>query len=349
MRVLGSDPKDARHLSQEEAFRAFTAILGGIESDVTVGAFLTSLRWNGVTTEELLGFAQAARMRARIPCADMPGLVCVCPPHDGHESTPPLDAAAGIIAAAAGARVLIISDRCVPPRRGLTAASVLEAIGLSMTWDPTEAEDWVVKKRFAAISLSGLLPEIIPLRKIRGELVMRTPLSTIEKLVAPSGSAIVLGAQGGPVLGLAVDVMQGLGHKRGIAIQGVDGGVIPSLRKRTRGIEIHDGSLVSLTVEPGDFGLDGPQEPELPMFGPPEEGYGAADNSLLVRACGDMTRAILAGEFCPARSAAILGAALILKASGRCLTLAEGVDEATQAIDSGAARDTHEQLKGLTP
>ncbi|MFT4542051.1 MAG: anthranilate phosphoribosyltransferase [Planctomycetota bacterium] len=347
MRVLGSDPKDARHLSQEEAFRAFTAILGGSESDVTIGAFLTSLRWKGVTTEELTGFAKAARSRARIPCVGMPGLVVICPPHDGHESVPPLDVAAGIIAAGAGARVLIISDRCVPPRRGLTSSTVLDAIGLSMTWDPTEAEDWVAKGRFAAISLAGILPEIIPLRKIRGDLVVRTPLSTVEKLVAPPGSSVVLGAQAGPVLGLAVDVMQGLGHKRGIAIQGLDGGVIPSVRKRTRGIEINDGTLVSLTVDPKDFGLDMHQEPELPMFGPPDDGFGAADNSLLVSACGDMTLAVLAGETGPARNASILGAALVLKSSGRCMTLAEGVDEATQSIDSGAARETHETLKRL--
>ena len=142
MRVLGADPKEPRNLTREEAFRAFGAILGGGESEILTGAFLISLRWKGVTVEELMGFAQAARAQAKIPCQGMEGLVCLCPQHDGHERFPPLDVCAGLIAAAAGARVLILSDRCVPPRRGLTAASVLEAMGLSMTWDPSEAEDW---------------------------------------------------------------------------------------------------------------------------------------------------------------------------------------------------------------
>ena len=41
-----------------------------------------------------------------------------------------------------------------------------------------------------------------------------------------------------------------------------------------------------------------------------------------------------------------LGAAL-RKATGRCLTIAEGVDEATRALDSGAARARVEELRSL--
>ena len=67
----------------------------------------------------------AARELATIPCVDMPGLVCVCPPHDGYDDVPPLEVAAGLVAAGAGARVLLITDRGVPPRRGLTGAAAM--------------------------------------------------------------------------------------------------------------------------------------------------------------------------------------------------------------------------------
>jgi anthranilate phosphoribosyltransferase len=36
-----------------------------------------------------------------------------------------------------------------------------------------------------------------------------------------------------------------------------------------------------------------------------------------------------------------------LKTSGRCLTLADGVDEATRSLDSGAAKTVLEQLRSL--
>ena len=349
MRLLGTDRRGSSNLTREDAHRAFTAVLSGGESEVLVGSFLVTLRWKGVSVEELMGFAQAARDHARIPCQELPGLVCISPSQDGHEEHPPMEAVSGLIAAAAGCRVLILSDRCVPPHRGLTAPNILDALGLSMTWDPMEAETWVTRGRFATLSVAGMLPPLAGLRKIRGDVVVRTPLSTVEKLLAPSSAAVVLGARVGPVLGTAAEVIQGLGHPRGIAVQGLDGSVVPRVRRRTRGIEIDSKHLAPLNVEPADFGLECEKEPELPIFGPPEEGKGPADNPALIEAAGALSLAVLKGEQGPARNAALLGAALILKASGRSPTLAECVDAASGALDSGAALATLERLRTLLP
>jgi len=337
--------KDIRNLSQREAYSAFEAILSGSESEITIASFFVALRSKGVTVDELMGFASAARDRAKLPCTDVSGLVCLCSPNDGTEGVPPLDVAAGLIAAGAGARVLVMSDREVPPRRGLTAANVLEVLGASMTWDPVAASESVERTGFAACAVSGVLPELMRLRQVRQDVVMRIPLATIEKLICPANAAVVIGAQGGPVLGRAVEVMQGLGHTRASAVQGLEGGVIPSVRRRTRGIELLGKHLVSLTIEPEDFGLTCPKEPDLPLFSFPPPGQGAGDNPALCKASGDMTALVLDGEVGPARCAALLGAALTLKAAGRCLTLAEGVDAATASVDSGAARRVLEKLR----
>ncbi|MFO1011918.1 MAG: hypothetical protein U1F29_17785 [Planctomycetota bacterium] len=345
MRVLGQGVKEGRSLTYEEAYRAFQEVLSGEESEILVGAFLVMMRIKGVTVQELTAFARAAREKARIPCNDMPGLVCVCPPHDGMDRVPPLEVASGLIAAGAGVRVLILSDRCVPPKRGLTTASVLDALGIGMTWDPNEAEEWVAKARFGAVAVTGMLPALMNLRRVRGDVTIRTPLATVEKLLAPTSASVVLGAQGGPVLGGAVEVIQGLGHPRGIAIQGPEGGVIPSVRKRTRGIELAEKHLVPLNVEPQDFGLEAENEPELPLFSPPPDDQGTGDCAELVKVVGDITQAVLAGQHGPARNAALLGSALILKASGRAMTLAEGVDAASSSLDSGAARDVLVRLR----
>ena len=347
MRLLGSARRDGRNLTPDEAFRAFELMCSGGQSEIQVGAFLIALRWKGVTVDELTSFARAARAMATIPCRGVENLVVLAPPHDGFDHVPPLDAAAGLVAAGAGIKVLIVSDRCVPPKRGLTAASVLEALGLSMTWDPAEAEHRVSKAGFAVVSASGMLPGLMGLRRVRGEIGVRTPLATIEKLIAPENAAIVTGAQAGPVLGMAVEVLANLGHSHGIAIQGAEGGVIPYLSKRTRGIELCGSHQVPISIEPADFGLAEEREPDLPMFGPPEEGYGTGDNSLLVNACGDVTRSVLCGETGSARSATTLGAALILKAGGRAHTIADGVSMACESIDSGAAGRVLEKLRQL--
>ncbi len=348
LRVLGEEPKVSRHLTQDEAFRAMTSILSGGESEITMGAFLIALRWKGVTVEELTGFALAARGMANIPCRDMEGLVCICPPHDGQMLHPPLDALCGLIAASAGARVLLISDQSVPPLRGLTASNVVQGLGLQMTWDPMEAESWIAKGRFAALSATGMLPGLLHTRRARKEVVLRTPLSTLEKLLSPAHAAVVLGAMHGPVLGTAAEVIQALGHPRGAALQGVDGGVVPWVSRRTRGIALAQDHLVPMTVDPRDFGLEHDSESELPMYGPPEDEQGACDNPNLVLDAQKVIKGVLKGDNNSARDACLMGAGVILKTVGISMTLAEGVDLAAQALDGGAVDERIAQLSDLT-
>ncbi|MSR63714.1 MAG: hypothetical protein EXS08_14905 [Planctomycetes bacterium] len=346
LRVLGSaDRRDGRNLTHEEAYRAFLTILDGDESEIRIGAFLIALRWKGVTVDEVTGFARAARERATIPCQDVAGLVCICPPHDGYDLTPPLEVAAGLVAAGAGAKVLLVIDRGVPPKRGITGAHVLEHLGAPMSWDPAEAERAVKNTGFGAIAAPGMLPALLGLRRVRGDVGVRTPLSTVEKLIVPPKAAILLGSNTGPVLGLAAGTMAGLGHTSGIALQGVGGGPIPSLTRRTRGVEMAGQHQMPLSIEPGDFGLGCDENPELPMYGPPEEGQGPGDNPALVSVAGDMTTAVLKGAHGPARNATLLGAAVVLKAARRVMTVAEGVDAATKSLDSGAARGVLAKLK----
>lgn len=346
LRVLGSsDRRDGRNLSHDEAYRAFLTILDGEESEIRIGAFLIALRWKGVTVDEVTGFARAARERATIPCQDVAGLVCLCPPHDGYDLAPPLEVAAGLVAAGAGTRVLLVADRGVPPKRGVTGAHVLEHLGMPMSWDPAEAEHDVAHAGFGAIAAPGMLPALLGLRRVRGDVGVRTPLSTVEKLIVPPNAAILLGSNPGPVLGLAAGTMAGLGHTSGIAIQGVGGGIIPSLTRRTRGVEVAGAHQVPLSVEPADFGLQGDENPELPMYGPPDEGQGPGDNPALTVAAGKMTEAVLRGEPGAARNATLLGAAVILKCARRAMTLAEGVDAAMKSLESGAARKVLDKLK----
>jgi len=345
MRVLGTNGRAGRNLTYEEAYRAFESIVSGEESEIRIGAFLIAMRIKGMSVGELSAFAQAARAHATIPCGDVEDLVCVCPPHDGLDRYPPLEFAAALAAAGAGVRVLIISDRCVPPKRGLTVASVLEDLDIHMTFNPREAEEWIAKTRFAATAAAGMLPALLALRKVRGDVGVRTPLSTVEKLLAPSNAALVIGAQAGPVLGVAVEVIQNLGHPCGIAMQGLEGGVVPSVCRRSRGIELTPSHKVPLSVKPEDYGLACESEPELPMFGPPDEGHGTGDNPELRTASSQATMRVLAGELGPERNATLLAAAVILKAAGRAPTVADGVSLAAESIDSGEAHGILRRLR----
>ena len=58
----------------------------------------------------------------------------------------------------------------MPPKRGLTVASVLEDLDIHLTFNPREAEDWVAETGFAATAATGMLPALLALRKVRSEM-----------------------------------------------------------------------------------------------------------------------------------------------------------------------------------
>jgi anthranilate phosphoribosyltransferase len=113
--------------------------------------------------------------------------------------------------------------------------------------------------------------------------------------------------------------------------------VVPTLSKRSRGIQLDGHHQLPMTIDPGDFGLQSDCDAELPLFMPGEEGLGPGDNLALVAASGDVTRAVLAGQSGPARNQALLTAALVLRAGALVPTIADGLHRASEALDSGAA------------
>ena len=63
-----------------------------------------------------------------------------------------------------------------------------------------------------------------------------------------------------------------------------------------------------------------------------------------MRQNAEMLRGVLRGENGPRRAAAVLNGGAALAAAGVCETIAEGVQLAERAIDSGAALDRLERL-----
>ena len=59
-----------------------------------VGAFLIALRWKGVTVEELTAFARRPARRPAFRARGCPTSCASAPPHDGSDHVPPLDVAA---------------------------------------------------------------------------------------------------------------------------------------------------------------------------------------------------------------------------------------------------------------
>ena len=102
----------------------------------------------------------------------------------------------------------------------------------------------------------------------------------------------------------------------------------------TRVAEIHAGQVTLSTVTPEQFGLRRCALADL-------QGGDALQNAAIVRA-------VLGGETGPKRDVVLLNAAFSLVAAGLDVMIVDGLERATHAIDSGAARAKLEQLVSLT-
>ncbi|MFR9100615.1 MAG: bifunctional glutamine amidotransferase/anthranilate phosphoribosyltransferase, partial [Anaerostipes hadrus] len=57
---------EGNHLTEEEAYKAMDCIMSGNATDAQMGSFLTGLRMNHETPEEITGFAKVMRAKAAI-------------------------------------------------------------------------------------------------------------------------------------------------------------------------------------------------------------------------------------------------------------------------------------------
>ncbi|MBL8899323.1 MAG: hypothetical protein JNM84_16930 [Planctomycetes bacterium] len=332
IKVLGTNRREGRNLTCEEAETAFARILEGEGSDVQVGAFLMAMRWKGETVDELVGFTRAARAMAKIPSTFLPDAVAIGSPHDGKRGSPPLNGPAGIVAAACGVPLLQVTDPAPPGSGRLTSADMLRALGAGWCDCPEHAEGQWNGLGYVALSARALLPGLDRLRLVRSELGVRVAVHTIEKLILPRSAAAVVGVHKGPNLGLAAEVLHQLGHERGFVVQGVEGGTDPFVSQTTQRVEIDGGRLIHSPMVPSDYGVDEAEEPQLEV----------ADAAAAAR----LAEALLEGrEFGPARSAMLLGAAQLLVAGRRASSLADGVDRARVAVDRGEARAKLQELR----
>ncbi len=152
---------------------------------------------------------------------------------------------------------------------------------------------------------------------------MRTIFNFLGPLTNPAGARRqLLGVADRHHQETIAEALVGLGSERAMVVSGEDGVDEISISARTRVIEVREGRTEERWVEPGDFGF-AEAELEYVAGGTPEENAAAA-------------RAVLGGEPGPRRHLVLLNAGAAICVGGRAESLAEGIERASEAIDSGA-------------
>jgi anthranilate phosphoribosyltransferase len=325
---------DGHDLSADEMTGCMRTIMTGGATDAQIAGFLVALRLKGETVPEIAAAATVMRELATgVEIGDLPHAVDIVGTGGDAAGTFNISTASMFVAAAAGCHVAKHGNRSVSSKSG--SADLLEAAGVKLSITPEQVARCVrevgVGFMFAPAHHGAMKHAIGP----RRELGVRTLFNVLGPLTNPAGvRRQVLGVFTEPLLQPLAEVLGTLGAEHVLVVHAADGLDEISIAAPTEIAELKDGAIRRYRIAPADFGLSATPLDAIRVDGP-------AQSLQLVRTA-------LAGEPGPARDIVLLNAGAAIYAAGVTETLADGVEAARAAVDSGAAVERLERLAELT-
>ena len=321
--------EDREILSRTDAAELLRTILRGESTDLEIAALLGSLATRGPASTEIAGFVDTMREAATlVPLtqAERTLLVDTCGTGADLSGTFNISTAAALVAAAAGAGLMVAKhgNRAVTSQCG--SADVLEALGIPVGLSPGEGAASLRKHRFAFFHAPTLHPAMKKVMPVRRALGIRTIFHLVGPLSNPAGaSAQVMGVYARDFVGLAAEAMVILNTRHAFVVHGETGdrGMDEfSISGPSHFAEVHNGIVTLGTITPEDVGLTRAPIENL-------QGGDAGTNAQILRA-------IFSGETGPRRDIVLLNAAAVLVTAELAPDLPTGIALAAKAIDTGA-------------
>ena len=309
---------EGNHLTEEEAYKAMDCIMSGNATDAQMGSFLTGLRMNHETPEEITGFAKVMRAKAAIVPEETEAIDIVGTGGDLANSFN-ISTTSAFVIAAAGAKVAKHGNRSVSSKSG--AADVLEALGAKIGLTPEES-----KKCLDEVGAAFLFAQ--------------THHGSVFNILGPLANPamtnyIVLGVYEKELVRPMADVMKNLGVKRALIVYGDDELDEISISSTTSVCEIDGDEIKGYTINPEKLGLTLAKKEDIVG--------GTADENAII------TKDILTGKEQGAkRDIVLLNAGAALYTIGKAETIKDGVKLAAEMIDSGKANEKLEQFIAYT-
>jgi len=322
---------DGEDLSLDEARAASTAVFEDA-TEAQIGALLSALRAKGETETEIAGFAQGMRDAARTIEPDREPLVDTCGTGGDDYDTINVSTTSAIVASGAGVPVAKHGNYSVSSSSG--SADVLEEVGVTVDAEPPAVEDAIESDGIGFMLAPVFHPAMKAVIGPRKELGMRTIFNVLGPLTNPAGAdAQVVGVYDPELVAVLARALAAMNVERAMVVHGSGLDEI-AIHGETTVAEVDGGEVEEYTLVPEDVGL-GQYDIGDVAGGSPEDN--AAD-----------LRGIVEGTVTGAKREIILanaGAAIYV--AGAAETHAEGVEQAREAIESGAATEKLADLRGV--
>ena len=323
-----------REIFHDEMLHLMRMIMRGELSPVMTSAIVTGLRVKKETIGEITAAAQVMReFSTKVHVADAAHLVDIVGTGGDGSHTFNISTCAMFVAAAAGAKVSKHGGRSVSSKSG--SADVLEALGIDINLPPEAIARCIAEVGIGFMFAPNHHPAMKNVAPVRKELGVRTIFNILGPLTNPASAPnILMGVFHPDLVGIQVRALQRLGAEHALVVYGKDGMDEVSLGAGTLVGELKNGEITEYEVHPEDFGLPMASHRALKVETP--------EQSMA------LLQGVLAGEAGPARDIVALNAGAALYAANVAGSIAEGLEKARAAIDSGAARGKLQQLVEAT-
>lgn len=323
-----------REIFHDEMVSLMRQIMGGEVTPVMMAAIIIGLRVKKETIGEISAAAQVMReLSTKVLVSERSHLVDTCGTGGDGAQTFNISTAAMFVAAAAGARVAKHGGRSVSSQSG--SADVLEALGANINLTPEQVGRSVDEVGIGFMFAPNHHSAMKHAGPVRRELGVRTLFNILGPLTNPASAANqVLGVFHPDLVGIQVRVLQRLGSSHALSVFGREGLDEISISGETLVGELKNGRVEEYTVHPEQFNLP-VHDPRVLRVANVEE-----SKAMLLAALEDRGGA--------ARDIVALNAGASIYVSGLADTLADGVDQAFEAIASGAARARLDEFVAFT-
>lgn len=325
---------DHANFTHEEMLAIMQQIMGGEFTPIQIAGFLCALRVKGETVTEIAAAAQVMReLSSKVVVTDTRHLIDTCGTGGAPNKAFNVSTASAFVAAGAGARIAKHGGRAASSKSG--SADVLEALGVNISLTPEQVARCVNEAGIGFMFAPNHHSAMKYAAPVRRELGIRTMFNLLGPMTNPAGAKRqVMGVFHRDLVPLLAQTLQQLGSEHVMVVHSADEMDEISFSADTFVAELKDGQVQEYTLNPTQFGM--------PL---------RDINSIRVESAqhsSEIIVGLLSGETGPARDIVLLNAGAAIYVSGLAADMQAGIAQAAHAIDSGAALNKLQQLKGLS-
>lgn len=321
-----------RDLSSAMAERAFQIIMSGGATPAQIAAFLMGLRIKGETVMELVAGAKVLRQKAASIQAPE-NAVDTCGTGGDGSRTLNISTAVAIVTASCGVPVAKHGNRSVTSASG--SSDVLEAMNINTRAEPEQSAKALAQCGLCFLMAPLYHKAVRHVAPVRQELGLRTIFNLLGPLANPANvRRQLMGVYAESWLEPIAEVLRELGSVKAWVVHGRDGMDEITTTTLTDVAALEDGEIRRFTIDPAAYGIEYAQPQDLSGRDPD---YNAK-----------ALQQLLSGKPSAYRDIVLLNTAAALCVADAVGDLTQGIERASDALESGKARYLLAEFTELT-